>query len=249
MSTAATSNFGSLVLVGSPAIKVTSIQESILLDLPSQCCINQGVVLYLKTGITGSYLQGSTFDILSGPTTHANSIDSFGATGVTLFGSVATSVQIGQTTIATQLRPSLLSIPNRIQVICRANTQSNVTGDGTSYVIRYANVTRNIGGGFNTVNGAFTAQFAGNYLVSYTVNTTGNTTTNDLWETFMVDSVLSTISNFEFLPDFGTLVSITNPTLLFMTAGQSWDTRVRVSGGASKNVSVSDGVLQVIFLG
>lgn len=51
-----------------------------------------------------------------------------------------------------------------------SSTGANVTGDGTQYTILFDTVTTNVGSGYNSGTGTFTAPVAGNYLFNFTAS-------------------------------------------------------------------------------
>lgn len=260
MSTAATTHFGSLVLNGSTAVKITRVTDT-LLQLPSVLTTGEGIVNYIKSGITGAtftqcYLSGCTYNTLTGTTFRTNDIDASTSSGVTCFGVTATAITVGQSAVALTLRSSNLTIPNRPSFEVTDGNALNVTGDGDSHTLVYVTVTRNIGGGYSTGNGAFTAPFSGMYWFTFHVNLTGVSSGNsavsiafDLNVTNGSFSMNAANTRNPVSPGSTGSLTLNTYQLSSLTAGQSIATTVAVNGSETKNVSVQNGIFCGIFLG
>lgn len=255
MATAATSNIGCLVLHGSSGVKVTQISNT-LLDLPNQLTVGSGIVSYIKSGITGAYFQGCTFDTLSGATLHTNNIDATAAGGVTMFDSLATSVTFGQSALQLTLLSGNLSMPNRPFFRASASAQASVTGTGATYTIIFGTVSRNIGSGYSGTDGIFTAPYEGNYMFTYSVRSSGNSTGNNNWQTSLrVDGVPQNTIELDpgnlraTLGGVTGVVGFSNSAMVYLTVGQQVTATLAVSDVATNNVNIISGFFSGIFLG
>lgn len=254
MATAATSNIGCLVLSGSTGVKITSITGT-LFALPATIATGEGIVNYVKSGITGatfstSYLDGCTFNTLSGTTFRTNHIDALTSGGVTMFNSVATSISMGQSATSLSLLSSNLGMPNRPFFFATANTQSNVTGAGTNYTILYANVSQNVGGAYNSGNGTFTAPYTGVYNFSYLIETSG-----------IQGGTHLSLQTFFFVGGLTAMYAITNATLLngaqgiqnggiiHLASGTTVTTQLTVASGPGTVSVATPSTFSGIFLG
>lgn len=84
---------------------------------------------------------------------------------------------LGGTRINTSASGSTITINNNgttcLFSAYLSSTQSNVTGDGTVYIIPFNTALVNLGSAYNTGTGVFTAPTTGNYMFSCTVNLEG----------------------------------------------------------------------------
>lgn len=79
---------------------------------------------------------------------------------------------LGTTTWVTLDNAAALNQAGTISWEAQASLQSNVTGDGTSYVVQFTNVIENIGGSFDGTS-TFTAPVDGSYMFLWQLDLTG----------------------------------------------------------------------------
>jgi hypothetical protein len=119
---------------------------------------------------------------------------------------------------------------------------TNVTGDGTVYIIPFDTAVVNLGSAYNPSTGVFTAPVTGNYMFTATINI-GGMTIADTSGIFSFDgSGSATRESRYFRANFGAIadggqISASGSYLTPMTAGDTMSVYVFVAG-STKTVSV-----------
>jgi hypothetical protein len=128
--------------------------------------------------------------------------------------------------------PDYLTIPSFLAYNNAVIT--NVTGDGTSYTIIYNTEDYDIGGGFNTTTGTFTAPVAGKYMFRTNITLddvdTVNNTTYYASINCTAGSVLISSGSIAAMAGTGTRVGFSGSAILDLAAGNTCAVVVNVSG-------------------
>lgn len=144
----------------------------------------------IPTGAAGKILQGAgigTAPAFSTPTYPSAS----GSTGVIIKSDGTNNVYTSGFTLDSTGR-----MQNTSQVAFAAYCSGNilnVTGDNTAYTILFDSTNCNIGSGFNTGTGVFTAPIAGNYLFTVSVLLFDFTSSHTAWDMNLKSSGTSLI--------------------------------------------------------
>lgn len=127
---------------------------------------------------------------------------------------------------------------------------TNVTGNGAVYQIIFDTAPINIGSGYNTGTGIFTAPTSGNYLFSSYITITNQSGA----ETDFIYNLITTAQTFKTRqgpPVFvaGLDILIFPATVAVMVAGDTAKMSLQISGGAGNTMGVGDSSNDTFFCG
>lgn len=134
------------------------------------------------------------------------------------------------------------------------STITGVTGDGTAYQIPFNTILYQVGSGFDTTNGVFTAPITGIYKVEVVISLSGILSSNTRINiTLNSNAVLNNIfdSNLEYLADSNNNFIITLGRNFRMTANTTIYCILTVYNNASsatKNINIVGGAGNTLFI-
>lgn len=117
-----------------------------------------------------------------------------------------------------------------------SSTITNVTGDGTVYIIIFDTEDLDAGGDYDVSNGRFTAPVAGNYLFNATVVMNGITSSHTTFSSELIRSAPALASRISQGDAFsmataGNVCTVAGSWVVSMTAGQTMRCTLTVTGG------------------
>lgn len=160
--------------------------------------------------------------------TSFNNVNKFWV-GVT--GQIGSNISNGSISIS-----GIPLFPNKPLVLaCLSETQNNVTGDGTTFVVNFDTIIVDQTGSMNT-NGVFTVPYTGFYRVSpyITVQTNSNlqTVINARVVSGITGSIIS-IMNTEILSTNSNNIPVCTSQVMLYYANDTFDVQVAISGSSS----------------
>lgn len=130
-----------------------------------------------------------------------------------------------------------------------SSNKTNVTGDGTEYVIIFDSEIYDQGNNYNPANGTFTAPVGGRYILSANFGISDlNSAVHTAWELTLVTSNRSYVQTYQAIPSGVTFMPVSFTVVADMDAGDTANVHIIVSG-SSKVVDIGTTAARTSFSG